>query len=214
MADNGLQHLLRLAVEASALERQAFGQAAPRPLTAVAHISLRPVRLRISAAILAAAASIAFWFMPRAGVSAPPIVPVVYAGAHAETSDTCVQPQVPEDGLLLAVLRVWDSACDCMTWRVHRWDDGQLTTPACADDVVDIPVALADDPPIEQFVVLAVSDDVDPLASAEEADQLLACLRATPVSEWTRGGPLDHAQAVASCLPVGVRVVPQSFSAD
>jgi len=144
-------------------------------------------------------------------------VTVDYAAGDVGIDDRrvdCFQPNVPEHSVILAVMRRWDEACECMVWKLHHWENGETATAAGPEAAPSIAMDVTDDAPVEQLLLVAVSrDPADLPDSAAEADALLECLNSSCPPLSPPDDALACASAVQSCLPAGVSVVPQTFVA-
>lgn len=114
-----------------------------------------------------------------------------------------VQPTVNEACDVFALLRTWSSDCGCLTWEVHRFDDGQTITHAARGEAVDIAGSET-----AEVVVLAVSRDRGVLPSrGDEAAAVLACLDENSRDSMVAPSATSSATIAASCLPRGVTIV-------
>lgn len=163
------------------------------------------------------------WLLLRSAVS--PVAPSAAPTAHAALPVTvryapmaaspgaarvdCFQSTPQEACVMMALFQTWNSACECLIWELHRWEDGAALASVRAGESVDVPLNVSDDPPVTQMFVVAVARERNAMPS--DAEHLLDCLmRAAPGP----GSPNDmaaYSSAVSGCLPEGVTVVPTSF---
>ncbi len=112
---------------------------------------------------------------------------------------------------IMVIMRTWARECQCLAWELHRWEDGRPLEAIDPNEFVEIPLLIADAPPVQQLLVIAASREAHALPRlGEETDALMACLdRASLGAHGEDSATL--ASAVQACLPDGVTVVPRTF---
>jgi hypothetical protein len=192
-------------------------------------IIVRGWRLFVGRAVpLAAAAALAFLLWPSRSAPADPersaghsvarAVPVSvryapHAGGAAEPRVDCFQSTAQEPCVMLALFRTWNSACQCLMWELHQWEDGRTLAEITPGESIDIPFSSANSPPVQQLFVVAVSRERRYLPDRPaETDQLLECLNHSAPPLGTPEDAGAYTSAVSGCLPSGVTVVPAAFT--
>jgi hypothetical protein len=135
--------------------------------------------------------------------------------AEAAARIATFRPCADRDAYAVVLFRGWSEECACLTWRVHEFADGSPLARLAAGEPVEIAVDVSGDPPVEQFIILALARRRGDLPTDDDdAQRLLACLNdAAPPS--LPGEPDEHyATALQSCLPGSARVVRQPFFAN
>lgn len=113
---------------------------------------------------------------------------------------------------MVAIFRAWSADCNCLDWRLHRFEDDATQTMLNAGDSVDIELAMTDAPPVEQALILLVASHSDALPSdVESARPLIGCISdQTPVDARSTES-FSYASAVSSCVPPEVTLVSHPF---
>lgn len=193
----------------------------PRDAGVAAHAHRPAVRFTTARRWLVGltAAAAALLLLVRQGGEVEPqasVAPLVVQSptGKAQTSSPRFQfRSVAREGcFVLAVFRMWNGECQCLAWKVYRWDDGDPLAELDAGQTLDLRLDAADLPPIEQLLVLAVAPRPDGLPdTGEEADALLACLNQRTPTPAEDDRIERYASAVRECLPSGVTVLPHPF---
>ena len=124
----------------------------------------------------------------------------------------CFQSTASEPCTMVALLRTWNSACECLMWELHQWEDGATLAEVSPGEPVDVRLDVADSPPVQQLLVLAVSRERGDLPDRpDKAEELLECLNHSAPPLGATEDTASYASAVSACLPQGVTVVPASF---
>lgn len=125
------------------------------------------------------------------------------------------EPRVAEPATLVAILRTWSEDCDCLAWRLHEWRDGSLLHDVAPGETLSIELASADQPSIQQVLLIAVAKNRGTLANVtqNEASELLDCLNSRQLATGPDIEPATYASSVAACLPPDVMVIPQTYVA-
>lgn len=115
---------------------------------------------------------------------------------------------------LVAVYRECDESCGCHDWQMHKWNvDGDMLAIIEPDDLVEI--ALDETAPQAggQLLVLAAPGQSHKLPrTPDDAEDLLACLRANVPELCDDEEFSAYAAAMQECLPSGVTLVGRTFS--
>lgn len=228
MKNRDLEALIRMAFEAERLDSHA-APALPRRVHARARgIRISPLAVGFAAALLV--------FALNRGPSTTPTRPERTGGARAvevgmrphgvsvchlppmqdgPTRVETFEPRVTEPTTLVAILRTWSEDCDCLAWQVHEWRDGSLVMDVVPGEPVRIELASADQPSIQQVLLIAVAKDRASLVSVtqDQANELLDCLNSRQLATGPDIEPATYASSVAACLPPDVTVIPQTYVA-
>ncbi len=166
------------------------------------------------AAALVLALRTPVWVPPHPAPRIPALEIDYQAGyaADASTRIATFRPCSDQDAYALVLFRGWSEDCACLTWRVHEFADGALLARLAAGEPVEITLEIAETPPVEQFIILALARRRGDLpAGSREALRLLDCLNDAAPPSWA-GEPGEHyAAAVQTCLPGSAQVVRQPF---
>jgi hypothetical protein len=237
MNDKQLENLLRMACEIDEVERLASPRAPGAPFADNAHRWTQPadhketiIRLeqflsrrriwRMALSVAAAAACLLLLIEPPANQRAPqearaiPFKLAYCPGVPFENGQRIdrFEPNAPEYCVVLAIFRTWHEGCQCLAWQLHEWEDGRTLAEVVPGEVPDIALDVTGAPPVEQLLVVAISQHPGDLPSGPgETDSLIDCLNElTPPTESCESAEVC-ALTVESCLPKGVTVVPRSF---
>ncbi|RMF84110.1 MAG: hypothetical protein D6744_03650 [Planctomycetota bacterium] len=186
----------------------------------------RPQPARRSGTIakaLAAAAAVAFGFLPRttppnssspthAGPTRVQIdyqpARIIRQAARIDAFEACSA----EQAYASILLRVYDDDCQCVKWRLHRFDDGAALCVMRPGEMIEFTLDVSTAPPVEQvaMLVLAAQRDALPMTSSEVAD-LLACLNESLPPTAIGEQPTCCSAPAGDCLPPGVALVERPF---
>lgn len=227
MKNRDLEALIRMAFEAERLDRQAAPALPRRAHARTRGIRISPLAVGFAAALLA--------FALNRGPSTTPTRPermgATPVDARTRVSGVSVchlpsmqdgpmrvetfEPRVTEPTTLVAILRTWSEDCDCLAWRLHEWRDGSLVVDVAPGEPVSIELASADQPSIQQVLLIAVAKNRASLlrVTQNEAHELLDCLNSRPLTMGPDIEPATYASSVAACLPPDVTVIPQTYVA-
>lgn len=229
MNHHQLESLIRMAFEAERLDAASAPAAGPRVHRRARKVDISPLALGLAAALLVFATTQGPTISPVAAPTGDLKSVVAPDAARSHEVSVChlpamddgptrvetFEPRVSEPSTLVAILRTWSADCDCLAWRVHEWRDGSLLVDVAPGETVRIELASADQPSIQQVLLLAVAKNRGTLAGVtrNEANELLDCLNSRPLAMGSDIEPAAYASSVASCLPPDVTVVPQTYVA-
>lgn len=218
LSEQQIDRLLRGLIEADSLlgcDRLAPGgeaSAGPRQ---------RGLRIAWAARLATAAALLLAWRVPAPAPfrSTPPApaLEIEYGAGHAAEGAGRVatfRPCTDQNAYALVLFRGWSDECACLTWHVHEFEDGSPLAALTAGEPVEIALEVTPDPPVEQFIILALARRRGDLPTdGDDARRLLACLNEAAPPAWP-GEPDEHyALAVQMCLPGSAQVVRQPLPA-
>lgn len=221
MTDRQLETLLRMAGEAHELFVVGVVPSEPAERPAQRIIRFAPARLSVglaAAATLAAMVALPFSESPSSSPALARATVVPVALCYHPSEKELDRPQVDlfhpvcEAGCaIVAIFREWNADCQCLSWSVHRFENGSPVADLRPGQPGEIPLNVSDDPPVEQVLVLAVAKSRDSLVAGDRADALLACLNESHVSPGPERDVSTYTSAVERCLPEGVTILPQTF---
>jgi len=223
MKNDTLDKLIRMAAEAEALETELTGVRRGAPSALRIPPATMSRRFWLAGIPTAVAAGWALWIAvaPRPTAESPIVanseVQVRRIAGLPPATTPCVvtfDASSQQQMSMMAILRTWSDECECLSWQVHRFQDG--STVARVDEInnqqLDIPVGNA--PPVAQLLVVAAANRTEDLPdNAAENKALLDCLNERPYASDDEPDVFALATAVESCLPMGVAVVPKPFVA-
>jgi len=212
MNDRELLSLIRMAMDAAELE-------VDRPERAPLFVRSTRSRTLVTCLVAGAAAAAIFVLSPRPAatpVEARPALALEYCPSD-DTQAPRIEhfgPRTEQFGLVVALLREWRGECQCLAWRVYEWADGRAITAIDPSDDLDIALDVSGAPPVEQFVVVAMSPHSGGLpVNRAEAEDLVACLNEQDYNADAE--QLAHSESmVAFCLPDDVEIVARRFLID
>ena len=175
---------------------------------------------------LAAAAALAFAFLVppinrpdhRAMAAAPIGVQLEYRPAHTvghtariDAFEACS----PEMTYASVLFRVYDEDCQCLTWRLHQFEDGASQCLLHPGEMLQFTLDVTHTPPVAQVAMLVVASRRDVLpATTDEAEELLACLNNSLPPTGLGDQPVCCSAPVGDCLPPGVALLERQFIVD
>lgn len=118
-----------------------------------------------------------------------------------------------EDAYALVLYRAWEPECACVTWGFYEFADASGVVELPAGETLDIPFDAWGRSPIDQCIVVAVSNQRHVLpADSGETQQLLACLHEITPADDPEEASACYANVVAGCLPSAVTVLTEDYT--